>query len=80
MPLQKLLLAHNNNMVFTYISGSHTDSSEKGSANVGTCKRSYRKRFDENCRLKVNIISAWNMLPFDGQKNWKSCISLSGKF
>jgi uncharacterized protein YbjT (DUF2867 family) len=68
----KTLLAHNNNISFTYVSGSHTDSSEKGSIMWARVKGK-----TENDLMKLPFKSEYNfrpggMLPFDGQKNWKS--------
>jgi hypothetical protein len=68
----KTLLAHNNNMVFTYVSGSHTDSSEKGRLMWARVKGK-----TENDLMKLPFKGEYNfrpgaMLPFDGQKNWKT--------
>lgn len=62
----------NNNMVFTYVSGSHTDSSEKGRLMWARVKGR-----TENDLMKLPFKAEYNfrpgaMLPFDGQKNWKS--------
>jgi uncharacterized protein YbjT (DUF2867 family) len=68
----KTLLQLNNNMVFTYVSGAHTDSSEKGRLMWARVKGK-----TENDLSKLRFKSEYNfrpgvMLPFDGQKNWKS--------
>ena len=68
----KVLLAVNSNMVFTYVSGSHTDSSEKGRLMWARVKGR-----TENDLAKLPFKAEYNfrpgaMLPFVGQKNWKS--------
>jgi hypothetical protein len=68
----KALLAVNSNMVFTYVSGSHTDSSEKGRLMWARVKGR-----TENDLAKLPFKAEYNfrpgaMLPFKGQKNWKS--------
>jgi len=68
----KTLLQLNNNMVFTYVSGAHTDSSEKGKLMWARVKGK-----TENDLSKLGFKNEYNfrpgvMLPFDGQKNWKS--------
>jgi uncharacterized protein YbjT (DUF2867 family) len=68
----KALLAVNNQMVFTYVSGSHTDSSEKGRIMWARVKGK-----TENDLAKLGFKAEYNfrpggMLPFDGQKNWKA--------
>ena len=68
----KILLAHNSNISFTYVSGSHTDSSEKGRIMWARVKGR-----TENDLAKLPFKSEYNfrpggMLPFDGQKNWKA--------
>lgn len=68
----KLLLAHNNPVTFTYVSGSHTDSSEKGRLMWARVKGR-----TENELMKLPFKSEYNfrpgvMLPFEGQKNWKT--------
>lgn len=68
----KVLLVHNSNMVFTYVSGSHTDSSEKGRLMWARVKGR-----TENDLMKLPFKSVYNfrpggMLPFPGQKNWKA--------
>ncbi len=72
----KALLAVNFNMVFTYVSGSHTDSSEKGRVMWARVKGK-----TENDLAKLGFKAEYNfrpgaMLPFDGQKNWKSTYKL----
>lgn len=68
----KVMLATNNNMVFIYVSGSHTDSSEKGKIMWARVKGK-----TENDLAKLPFKSEYNfrpgvMSPFDGQKNWKA--------
>ena len=68
----KTLLQYNNNFVFTYVSGSHTDSSEKGRLMWARVKGK-----TENDLAKLPFKGEYNfrpgvMLPFPGQKNWKS--------
>jgi nucleoside-diphosphate-sugar epimerase len=72
----KVLLAVNNNMVFTYVSGSHTDSSEKGKLMWARVKGK-----TENELAKLGFKAEYNfrpgaMLPFDGQKNWKTAYKI----
>lgn len=67
----KALAEVNNNMVFTYVSGSHTDSTEKGRLMWARVKGR-----TENDLMKLPFKAEYNfrpgaMLPFDGQKNWK---------
>jgi nucleoside-diphosphate-sugar epimerase len=66
----KVLLRYNSNMVFTYVSGSHTDTSEKGRIMWARVKGK-----TENDLAKLGFKAEYNfrpgaMLPFDGQKNW----------
>lgn len=66
------LLKVNNNMVFTYVSGAHTDSSEQGSVMWARVKGK-----TENDLAKLPFKAEYNfrpggMLPFDGQQNWKA--------
>jgi nucleoside-diphosphate-sugar epimerase len=68
----KALLEVNSNMIFTYVSGTHTDSSEKG-------KRMWArvKGKTENDLMKLPFKAEYNfrpgaMSPFEGQKNWKA--------
>jgi uncharacterized protein YbjT (DUF2867 family) len=68
----KTLLVHNSYMSFTYVSGSHTDSSEKGRIMWARVKGK-----TENDLMKLPFKAEYNfrpggMLPFDGQKNWKA--------
>jgi uncharacterized protein YbjT (DUF2867 family) len=75
----KALLAYNPNMVFTYVSGSHTDSSEKGRSMWARVKGK-----TENDLSKLGFKGEYNfrpgiMLPFEGQKNWKSAYKIIGK-
>ena len=70
--LRKALLGVNSNMVFTYVSGSHTDSSEKGRLMWARVKGK-----TENDLMKLPFKAEYNfrpgaMLPFAGQKNWKA--------
>ncbi len=68
----KTLIEVNNNMVFTYVSGAHTNSSENGRLMWARVKGK-----TENDLMKLPFKDEYNfrpgaMLPFDGQKNWKS--------
>lgn len=68
----KTLLADNPNMVFTYVSGSQTDSTEKGKLMWARVKGR-----TENDLMKLPFKAEYNfrpgvMLPFEDQKNWKS--------
>jgi nucleoside-diphosphate-sugar epimerase len=68
----KTLLTYNPNMVFIYVSGSLTDSSEKGKLMWARVKGK-----TENDLNKLPFKTEYNfrpgvMLPFKGQKNWKS--------
>ena len=72
MAFAKALLQVNGNMVFTYVSGSHTDSSEKGRVMWARVKGR-----TENDLMKLPFKAEYNfrpgaILPFDGQKNWKA--------
>lgn len=74
----KTLLTYNPNMVFTYLSGSHTDSSEKGKLMWARVKGK-----TENDLNKLPFKAEYNfrpgvMLPFEGQKNWKSFYKFIG--
>jgi uncharacterized protein YbjT (DUF2867 family) len=76
----KTLLKYNSNMVFTYVSGSHTDSSEKGRLMWARVKGK-----TENDLAKLGFKAEYNfrpgaMLPFDGQQNWKSAYKFIVKF
>jgi uncharacterized protein YbjT (DUF2867 family) len=75
----KTLLIYNSNMVFTYVSGSHTDSSEKGKLMWARVKGK-----TENDLMKLPFKAEYNfrpgvMLPFEGQKNWKSLYKFIAK-
>ena len=75
----KIVLTYNPNMVFTYVSGSHTDSSEKGRLMWARVKGK-----TENDLMKLPFKAEYNfrpgvMLPFEGQKNWKSFYKFVGK-
>ncbi len=68
----KALIAVNNNMFFTYVSGSHTDSSEKGRVMWARVKGR-----TESDLAKLPFKAEYNfrpgaMLPFPDQKNWKT--------
>jgi uncharacterized protein YbjT (DUF2867 family) len=68
----KTVLAHNPNIVFTYVSGAQTDSSEKGRMIWARVKGK-----TENDLIKLSFKGEYNfrpgvMLPFEGQKNWKN--------
>jgi len=67
----KTLLTYNSDISFCYVSGSHTDSSEKGRLMWARVKGR-----TENDLMKLPLKGAYNfrpgaMLPFPGQKNWK---------
>jgi uncharacterized protein YbjT (DUF2867 family) len=75
----KVLLQYNPNMVFTYVSGSHTDSSEKGRIMWARVKGK-----TENDLAKLGFKAEYNfrpgvMLPFAGQRNWSSVYKFIGK-
>jgi uncharacterized protein YbjT (DUF2867 family) len=75
----RTLLVYNPNMVFTYVSGSHTDSSEKGKLMWARVKGK-----TENDLMKLPFTAEYNfrpgvMLPFEGQKNWKSLYKFIAK-
>lgn len=68
----KALIEINSNLIFTYVSGSHTDSSEKSKIMWARVKGR-----TENDLMKLPFKGEYNfrpgaMLPFEGQKNWKS--------
>jgi uncharacterized protein YbjT (DUF2867 family) len=68
----KELLAVNKNSCFCYVSGSHTDSTEKGKLMWARVKGR-----TENDLMKLPFKAVYNfrpggMLPFPGQKNWKA--------
>jgi uncharacterized protein YbjT (DUF2867 family) len=67
----RTVLQHNPQMVFTYVSGASTDSSEKGRMMWARVKGK-----TENDLMKLGFKAQYNfrpgvMLPFEGQKNWK---------
>ena len=67
----KTFLSFNPNSVFTYVSGRHTDSSEKGRLMWARVKGK-----TENDLMNLGFRGQYNfrpgaMLPFEGQKNWK---------
>ena len=75
----KALLAQNTGMVFTYVSGSHTDSSEKGRVMWARVKGK-----TENDLNHLGFKGEYNfrpgaMLPFAGQKNWSKAYRLIAK-
>ena len=75
----KAVLAVNNQMVFTYVSGSQTDSSEQGRLMWARVKGK-----TENDLSRLPFKAQYNfrpgvMLPFKGQKNWKSIYKVIGK-
>jgi nucleoside-diphosphate-sugar epimerase len=66
------LLKSNNNISFTFVSGSQTDSSEKGRIMWARVKGK-----TENDLARLPFKAEYNfrpggMQPFDGQKNWKA--------
>jgi uncharacterized protein YbjT (DUF2867 family) len=68
----KQVLAVNSNSCFCYVSGSHTDSTEKGRLMWARVKGR-----TENDLMKLPFKAVYNfrpgaMLPFPGQKNWKA--------
>lgn len=72
MAFARSLLAVNREMVFTYVSGSHTDSSEKGKLMWARVKGK-----TENDLAELPFKAEYNfrpggMLPFKEQKNWKA--------
>jgi uncharacterized protein YbjT (DUF2867 family) len=76
MAVAKALLAVNNEMVFTYVSGAHTDSSEKGRLMWARVKGK-----TENDLVKLGFKGEYNfrpglMQPFPDQKNWKSAYKI----
>ncbi len=75
----KSLIAVNDKLVFVYVSGAGTDSSEKGRMMWARVKGK-----TENDLIRLPFKAAYNfrpgvMLPFDGQKNWKSTYKFIGK-
>ncbi|RYD76732.1 MAG: NAD-dependent epimerase/dehydratase family protein [Sphingobacteriales bacterium] len=68
----RVLSQANSNMLFTYVSGAHTDSSETSRLMWARVKGK-----TENDLMKLSFKDQYNfrpgvMLPFDGQKNWKA--------
>jgi uncharacterized protein YbjT (DUF2867 family) len=79
MAFAKTMLTYNPDMVFTYVSGSHTDSSEKGRLMWARVKGK-----TENDLMKLPFKGVYNfrpgvMLPFENQKNWKSAYKFIAK-
>jgi hypothetical protein len=75
----KVLLSYNSNMVFTYVSGSQTDSTEKGRLMWARIKGK-----TENDLARLGFKAEYNfrpgvMLPFDGQRNWKNIYKFIAK-
>jgi len=69
----------NPEMTFTYVSGSHTDSTEKGRLMWARVKGK-----TENDLSKLPFKAEYNfrpgvMLPFEGQQNWKGIYKFIGK-
>jgi uncharacterized protein YbjT (DUF2867 family) len=72
MAFAKAVLAQNNNLVFTYVSGASTDSTEKGRIMWARVKGK-----TENDLMKLPFRAVYNfrpgaMTPFPGQKNWNT--------
>lgn len=70
------LLAVNSNLAFCFISGSHTDGTEKGRIMWARVKGR-----TENALMNMPFKAQYNfrpggMLPFNGQKNWKAVYKL----
>lgn len=79
MAFAKALTEVNSNMVFTYVSGSHTDSTEKGKIMWARVKGR-----TENDLAKLAFKGQYNfrpgiMLPFPNQQNWKSAYKIIAK-
>ena len=75
----KVLLDVNSNMVFTYVSGAQTDSSEKGRLMWARVKG---RTENDLSRLSFRAVYHFRpglMLPFPGQKNWKSVYKVLAK-
>ena len=75
----KTVLAHNPGMVFIYVSGRGTDSTEKGRLMWARVKGR-----TENDLLKLGFKAVYNfrpgaMVPYAGQKNWNSLYKAIGK-
>lgn len=72
----KSLLMGNSHLTFIYVSGAHTDSTEKGRLMWARVKGR-----TENALKQLPFKAQYNfrpgvMLPFEGQKNWKSIYKL----
>ena len=79
MHMAILLSQQNKQMTFCYISGAHTDSTEKGRSMWARVKGR-----TENDLAKLGFQAAYNfrpgvMLPFAGQKNWKNSYKFIAK-
>jgi uncharacterized protein YbjT (DUF2867 family) len=75
----KTVLEQNPAMVFTYVSGAKTDSTEKGRLMWARVKGK-----TENDLMKLPFKGEYNfrpgaMLPFDGQKNWNKAYRIIAK-
>jgi hypothetical protein len=75
----RTLLQYNSNLSFCYVSGSQTDSTEKGRLMWARVKGK-----TENDLTKLPFRSEYNfrpgvMFPFPGQKNWNSVYKLIAK-
>ena len=75
----KAVLEQTPEMVFTYISGAKTDSTEKGRLMWARVKGK-----TENDLMKLPFKGEYNfrpgaMLPFDGQKNWNTAYQIIAK-
>ena len=75
----KDFLASNPKSVFTYVSGSHTDSTENGHIMWAPVKGK-----TENDLMRLSFKAVYNfrpgvMLPVKGQKNWKKLYQVLGK-
>jgi uncharacterized protein YbjT (DUF2867 family) len=76
MAFAKALVTTNNNMVFTYVSGAKTDSSEKGRIMWARVKGK-----TENDLAKLSFKAEYNfrpgvMQPFTNQQNWKTIVKV----
>jgi hypothetical protein len=79
MHVAETLSARNPDMVFCYVSGAGTDSSEKGRTMWARVKGK-----TENDLMKLPFKGEYNfrpgaMLPFDGQKNWNKAYRIIAK-
>jgi hypothetical protein len=79
MAFARSLLKVNNNLVFIYVSGAKTDSSEKGKMMWARIKGK-----TENHLMALPFKNEYNfrpgvMLPFPGQKNWNSIYEFIAK-